>query len=236
MATTSPDNLRTPDPGDPYNLVPDLATLAGDVQTALLLRDNNTGSGTASQRTAFTSSAPDGFLWQDTDGIKMIWRKDGAVWVPAVWHWSGTNTQMTGFAPPDGFEWFNTTDNIEYVRLGGAWVEGVTTDLQLDTTNSRERMITQSGIGYLVGEASVQASKVITFPRPFASVPVVTANFMGMRAGAAAFNPIGVPIFGGGQSSAQLVTLTGATIVTFATVAMSAANKYYFSWTAMGRV
>lgn len=121
MATTSPDNLRTPDPGDPYNLVPDLATLAGDVQAALLLRDNNTGSGTASQRTAFTSTAPDGFLWQDTDGIKMIWRKDGAVWVPAVWRWSGTNTQMTGFAPPDGFEWFNTTDRRTYSRIGSAW-------------------------------------------------------------------------------------------------------------------
>ncbi len=32
MATTSPDNLRTPNPGDPYNLVADLATLASDTQ------------------------------------------------------------------------------------------------------------------------------------------------------------------------------------------------------------
>lgn len=134
MATTSPDNLRTPDPGDPYNLVPDLATLAGDVQSALLLRDNITGSGTASQRTAFTSSAPDGFLWQDTDGIKMIWRKDGAVWVPAVWRWSGTNTQMTGFAAPDGFEWYNTTDNVVYLRFNSAWIK--TRNITQRTTNT----------------------------------------------------------------------------------------------------
>lgn len=124
MATTSPDNLRTPDPGDPYNLVPDLATFAGDVQAALILRDNTVQSGTASQRTAFTSSATDGWLWQDTDGIKMIWRKDGAAWVPAVWRWSGTTTQMNAFAAPNGFEWFNTTDNTDYVRLGGAWKGG----------------------------------------------------------------------------------------------------------------
>lgn len=121
MATTSPDNLRTPDPGDPYNLVPDLATLSGDVQTALNKR--SVTSGTVAQRTAFTLSATNGWLWQDTDDIKMIWRKDGAVWVPAVWRWSGTNTQMTGFAPPDGFEWFNTTDTAVYLRFNSAWVK-----------------------------------------------------------------------------------------------------------------
>lgn len=122
MATTSPDTLRTPDPGDSYNLVADLAILGQDVQNALTLRAN-AYTGTVSQRTAFTSTATDGMLWQDTDGIKMIWRKDGAAWVPAVWRWSGSTAQMNGFSPPDGFEWFNTTDSREYVRLGGAWVK-----------------------------------------------------------------------------------------------------------------
>lgn len=122
MATTSPDNLRTPDPGDPYNLVADLATLSGDVQTALTLRAN-AFKGTASARTAYTATATNGMLWQDTDSIKMIWRKDGAVWVPAVWRWGGTTTQMSGFTQaPDGFEWANTTTNYVYVRVSGAWV------------------------------------------------------------------------------------------------------------------
>lgn len=122
MATTSPDNLRTPDPGDPYNLVPDLQTLAQDVQDALTRRAN-VFNGTSSQRTAFTSTATNGMLWQDTNGIKMIWRKDGSAWVPAVWRWAGTTAQMNGFTQaPDGFEWYNTTDNSDYVRLGGAWV------------------------------------------------------------------------------------------------------------------
>ena len=122
MATTSPDNLRTPNPGDPYNLVADLATLASDTQVALNKKVSNLLTGTAAQRVAATGTATAGMLWQDTDGTKMIWRKDGAAWVPAVWRWSGTSSQRTGFTQaPDGFEWFNTTDNSEYVRLGGVW-------------------------------------------------------------------------------------------------------------------
>lgn len=35
MATTTPDNLRTPDIGDPYNLTTDLAVLADTTQAAL---------------------------------------------------------------------------------------------------------------------------------------------------------------------------------------------------------
>lgn len=165
MATTSPDNLRTPDPGDSYNLVPDLATFAGDVQAALILRDNTVQSGTASQRTAFTSTAPDGFLWQDTDGIKMIWRKDGAVWVPAVWRWSGSNTQMTGFAPPDGFEWFNTTDNNDYVRLSGAWSQ-----VKIPDIVSFVAPYTAAGFGS--SPPIYYGATTIAIPSPRATVPI----------------------------------------------------------------
>lgn len=99
--------------------------MAGTIDNALDLYGNAL-RGTASQRAAFLSTAVDGMLWQDTDGIRMIWRKDGALWVPAVWRWRGTTAQMNSFGAnaPDGFEWFNTTDNSEYVRLGGVWVGG----------------------------------------------------------------------------------------------------------------
>lgn len=121
MATTSPDNLRTPNPGDPYNLVPDLATLAGDVQSALNTRAN-AYKGTASQRAAFLSIATVGALWQDTDGIGMLWKRGASQWVPAVWRWSGSSAQMNAFTQaPNGFEWFNTTETLTYVRLDGAW-------------------------------------------------------------------------------------------------------------------
>ena len=122
MATTSPDNLRTPNPGDPYNLVADLATFANDVQVALNKKVSNLLKGTGAERTAATGTSTNGMLWQDTDGIKMLWRKDGAAWVPAVWRWSGTSTQMNGFTQaPEGFEWFNTSDSSNYLRISGAW-------------------------------------------------------------------------------------------------------------------
>lgn len=96
--------------------------MAGTIDSALDLYGNAL-RGTASQRAAFLSTAVDGMLWQDTDGIRMIWRKDGALWVPAVLRWRGTTAQMNSFGAnaPDGFEWFSTTDNSEYVRVGGAW-------------------------------------------------------------------------------------------------------------------
>ena len=82
----------------------------------------NAFKGTVSERNAFESSAPEGSLWVDTDGIKMIWRKGVSVFEPAVWRWSGTATQMNAFTlAPDGFAWFNTSNSREYVRLGGAW-------------------------------------------------------------------------------------------------------------------
>lgn len=108
--------------------------MAGTIDTAITNGLNTIGAGanafkgTAAQRTAFLSTAVNGMLWQDTDSIKMIWRKDGAAWVPAVWRWSGTTAQMNAFTQaPNGFEWFNTTDNGDYVRLGGVWRGGVGT-------------------------------------------------------------------------------------------------------------
>lgn len=75
MATTSPDNLRTPNPGDPYNLVPDLATLASDTQAALITRANRY-IGTNTQMNA--TAAPNGTEWYNTtDGAEYI-RRSGA--------------------------------------------------------------------------------------------------------------------------------------------------------------
>lgn len=78
MATTSPDNLRTPNPTDPYNLVADLAILASDAQAALEKR-GNFYMGTSAQRIAFTS-APDGTHWQDTDGPQYEWVRKAGAW------------------------------------------------------------------------------------------------------------------------------------------------------------
>ncbi len=127
MPTTA-RGIWTPSDTDAVDFTTHLATMAGTIDTAITNGLNTIGAGanafkgTAAQRTAFLSTAVNGMLWQDTDSIKMIWRKDGAAWVPAVWRWSGTTSQMNAFTQaPNGFEWFNTTDNSDYVRLGGVW-------------------------------------------------------------------------------------------------------------------
>lgn len=79
MATTSPDNLRTPNPTDPYNLVADLAILASDTQDAISRR-GNAYRGTTAERTAFTT-AEEGTLWVDTNGTKKVYQRQGTAWV-----------------------------------------------------------------------------------------------------------------------------------------------------------
>lgn len=120
--------IWTPSDTDAVDFTTHLATMAGTVDTAITNRLNTIGAGanafkgTASQRIAFTSTAVNGMLWRDTDSIKMLWAKDGAAWVPAIMRWSGTTSQMNAFIQaPNGFEWFNTTDSSDYVRLGGVW-------------------------------------------------------------------------------------------------------------------
>lgn len=101
MATTSPDNIRTPDPGDPFNLVPDLATLANDTQDALTLRANSY-VGTSGQRAANTSLPP-GSEWQDTDGSRRRYVLFDGAWelsggIDTGWVSCTLGTGMTGSA------------------------------------------------------------------------------------------------------------------------------------------
>lgn len=78
MTTTSPDGIRSPNPGDPFNLSTDLAILANDVQDALIKRAN-TYVGTSAQRVAFTN-APEGTHWQDTNGDWGLFVRKGGTW------------------------------------------------------------------------------------------------------------------------------------------------------------
>jgi hypothetical protein len=120
---TTARGIWTPSDTDAVDFTTHLATMAGTIDTALA-NGANVYRGTAAQRVSFLGSASAGMLWQDTDSIKMIWRKDGAAWVPAVWRWQGTTAQMNSFAAsaPAGFEWHNSTDSNSYVMLGGIWL------------------------------------------------------------------------------------------------------------------
>lgn len=82
MATTSPDNLFSPNPSDNYNLIANWATSMQSVQAALVKR-GNMYVGTSTQRTAFTT-APEGVHWQDTNGGKLEYVMQGGSWTPSV--------------------------------------------------------------------------------------------------------------------------------------------------------
>lgn len=81
MATTSPDNIKTPDAGDQYALVQDLGAMADTVQNALTRRANSF-VGTSAQRTSFSGSALEGTSWRDTDGSKLGFVFQSGSWVP----------------------------------------------------------------------------------------------------------------------------------------------------------
>lgn len=105
MATTTPDNIWTPDSQDDYALTADLAATAVSVQNALTRRANSY-TGTTAQRTAFTAAAPEGALWSDTNGEKILWIKQGASW-QRVW-------------PVGDTGWVDVPPLPGYAALGGA--------------------------------------------------------------------------------------------------------------------
>lgn len=167
--------------------------MAGTIDSALNLYGNAL-RGTASQRAAFLSTAADGMLWQDTDGIRMIWRKDGALWVPAVMRWRGTTAQMNSFGAnaPDGFEWFSTTDNSDHVRLGGAWVKG---DNTVQTTTNAYLSVTSASFQNTPLTGTIKPSST-------SSKVLITASFV-VGTQAAGGNGI-ISLFRGNVSGANL--------------------------------
>ena len=80
MQETTPDGLATPENGDPYNIVADLAAFAATVQAALERRAN-ARIGTQTERISQTPDLADGTLWKDTTGNNALWVKDSGAWV-----------------------------------------------------------------------------------------------------------------------------------------------------------
>ena len=200
MPTTA-RGIWTPSDTDAVDFTTHLATMANTIETALN-SGANASKGTAAQRAAFLSTAVNGMLWQDTDSIKMIWRKDGAAWVPAVWRWSGTTAQMNAFAAPNGFEWFNTIDNSGYVRLGGSWT--------MPIQRARDVLIQASAA------ANTSYFINVTFPVPFPTVPTVLATF-------GSNDTVGAPVVSVGNLSTTGFRLAASS---------SVSRNLYASWVA----
>lgn len=156
--------IKAPDLPDPFNPVGDMNVLGATADTAIRM---SLSRGSAAQRASFTATATNGTLWQDTDGIKMVWRKDGTIWVPGVWKWAGTLAQMNSFTQaPAGFEWYNTTDAKSYTRVAGAWT--VALNYFQAVHSVVPGTIQQSGAFYYTG------LNTVTFPAgKFTTVPQI---------------------------------------------------------------
>lgn len=79
MPSTTPDGLTTPGDDDVFNWVPQMATLAEDVQNALNRRGNAL-KGTVAERNAYPGPQ-EGMIWVDTNSERRVWRYSNGQWV-----------------------------------------------------------------------------------------------------------------------------------------------------------
>lgn len=124
MATTSPDNIYSPDSGNQYALVQDLGAMADSVQSALATRGNSY-RGTSAQRTAFTSQAPQGTLWSDTNGSQLVYVRKGTGWEEVNQDPEDSGWQnLLGNIGSGTARWRRYGESVE-VEVSGATVSGV---------------------------------------------------------------------------------------------------------------
>lgn len=82
MATTSPDNIYSPDAGQQYALTQDLLAMADSVQDALDVNRPRYRSGTSTERGAWTNPGEGALFYNTTTDILEIY--NGVAWV-RVW-------------------------------------------------------------------------------------------------------------------------------------------------------
>lgn len=108
--------------------------------------------------------------------------------------------------------------------------------VQTDTTNSVKRMVTQYGIGRIPSVATLSITKTVTFPVAFASVPVMNAHYIGVRA-TGAWNPAGLADLAPPVTSKPLSpSSTGFQMLILRTdgANMPPGWDAYFTWSATG--
>jgi hypothetical protein len=130
MAVTTPDNIVTPDDGDDYALVQDLAAMADSVQDAIT-DWKNYGIGTDAERLALTGSSnpplKDGLRWYSTDtGVN--WQYRDLAWlsdlggiidlVPSATQNLSGGSNFTSWSPP-GSGGSSVTDGSFFTYSGG---------------------------------------------------------------------------------------------------------------------
>lgn len=131
------------------NALDNIVTLVNSVSANANLR-----AGTGAQRAAYTSTAPDGFVWQDTDGEKYTWRKDGSQWVRLfVGHYAEHIGQTTSYSiTPGGVRRVNIEFPAGRFSVPPIIITG-TRDSARDVTASTES-VTKDGFTLVLGNAT----------------------------------------------------------------------------------
>lgn len=136
MATTSPDNIWTPDTGDAYALTVDLAATADTVQDALTaLRSNGaiSGRGTTANRPAAGNL---GVTYRATD-TGILWYDNGSAWknrTPGIFAQVTSATGLVnGTTSP--FTWNNGVPSM-FVDTAGFFNAGTPTRITVPYTGT----------------------------------------------------------------------------------------------------
>ena len=83
MAATSPSEIVYPNVNNLYAHQSDMAAMASSVQAALNYQ-GNAYRGTGAERVAALNDLPEGALWSDTNGNKVLHQKRNGIWRPEI--------------------------------------------------------------------------------------------------------------------------------------------------------
>lgn len=136
----------------------------------------------------------------------------------------------------EGISCFVKATGTEWTYNGSSWDKGTATSLRLDFTNSVVNTITQIGIGKVAGAAAAQVTASVTFPVSFASIPVITGGYVGVRT-TGAFNPASLADFAPNViGKVYGASTTGLTVLIHRTDGSNLTTgwDFYYSWTATG--
>lgn len=129
MATTTPDNIMTPDAGDDYALTQDLLAMADSIQDGLVARANYYVGGN-SEMAAQEANAPEGAMFYNTDD-ETQYRLVSGVWVEAMaggvvyFRWANATERTSQAGMQKGDRGYQEDTGVDYWYSGTAWLANI---------------------------------------------------------------------------------------------------------------
>lgn len=227
MATTSPDNIWTPDAGDDYALTVDLAATADSVQDAITANNNSLRGLNADRPANGSPGLFEGMTWFSTD-TDILWLYSGTAWVAVDSPWTAFTPTWTasggGASVGNGSligRWRYTgrgTIAVRYALTFGSTTSGgsgewlFTLPSGIAAHSAGEQVmpcrVSLSGPGWAFGGVAVVTPSATTVA-PFLSESITSTVLKHARNANSAGAPgTGVPIVGSGYSYSTGSTLT----------------------------